>query len=197
MEGAFLLFLFAIGHAFEHRAMNQARKAIEALGKLRPAEARVKRGQEFAVVPVADVRRGDIVLVRAGDRVPLDGTIRQGQSSLDQATVTGESVSVAKGPGDGVFAGTVNVEAALEIEVTKLSHESVLAKVVDMVAEAEAQKSPTQRFTQRLERRFVPLVLVAAAVLPAVLLLMGMLLKEAVLRGLLLLVAASPCALAI
>ena len=197
MEGAFLLFLFSLGHAFEHRAMNQARRAVEALGKLRPIEALVKRGEGFVATPVADVRRGDVVLVRAGDRVPLDGLIRQGCSSLDQATVTGESLAVAKGPGDGVFAGTVNLEAAIEIEVTKLSNESLLAKVVDMVVQAEAQKGPTQRFTQRLERRFVPIVLVAAAALPAVLLLMGMPLKDAVLRGLSLLVAASPCALAI
>jgi Cd2+/Zn2+-exporting ATPase len=196
-EGAFLLFLFSMGHAFEHRAMDRARRAIEALATLRPDTALVKRGAGFTALPVAQAVRGDRVMVRAGDRIPLDGVVREGKSAVDQAAVTGESIPVAKGPGDEVFAGTVNSEAALEIEVTRLSGESLLARVVDMVAEAEAQKGPTQRFTQRLERRFVPVVVLLAAALPVVLWLMGAPVKDAVLRGLSLLVAASPCALAI
>ncbi len=196
-EGAFLLFLFSLGHALEHRAMERARRAIEALGRLRPEAARVKVGDEIKEVPVGKVRRGDIVIIRPGDRAPLDGVIRRGESSLDQAAITGESVPVAKGPGDTVFAGTINTEASLEVEVTKLSAESVLARIIDMVAEAEAQKSPTQRFAKRLERVFVPIVLVAAPVLTAALLFQGLGFKEALLRGISLLVAASPCALAI
>lgn len=197
-EGAFLLFLFSLGHALEHRAMDKARRAIESLGKLRPETARVKRGDEVKEVAVGEVRRGDLVVVRPGDRVPLDGVIRSGNSSLDQATITGESVPVAKSPGDTVFAGTINAEAALEVEVTKLSTESVISRVMDMVAVAEAQKSPTQRFAKRLERIFVPLVLVAAPLLTAfVYFVQGQSLKDSVLRGISLLVAASPCALAI
>jgi Cd2+/Zn2+-exporting ATPase len=196
-EGAFLLFLFSLGHALEHRAMERARRSIEALGKLRPETARVKVGDEVKEVPVRQVQRGAIIIVRPGDRAPLDGVIRNGQSSLDQAAITGESVPVAKGPGDTVFAGTINTESSLEIEVTKLSAESVLARIIDMVAEAEAQKSPTQRFAKKLERVFVPIVLVIAPLLTAVLIFQGLSFKEALLRGISLLVAASPCALAI
>jgi Cd2+/Zn2+-exporting ATPase len=197
-EGAFLLFLFSLGHGLEHRAMEKARRAIEALGKLRPETARVRRGGEVQEIPVGQVQRGDLIVIRPGDRVPLDGTIRSGQSALDQATITGESVPVAKHVGDQVFAGTINTEAALEVEVTKLSAESVLARIIDMVAEAEAQKSPTQRFAKRLERTFVPMVLVIAPLLTLFLYaVQDVNIRDAVLRGISLLVAASPCALAI
>lgn len=197
-EGAFLLFLFSLGHGLEHRAMEKARRAVEALGKLRPETARVKRGDQIEEVAVKDVRRGDIVVVRPGDRVPLDGTVRSGRSSLDQATITGESVPVPKEPGDSVFASTINTEAALEIEVTKLSSESKLAKIIDMVSEAEAQKGPSQRLAQKLEKTFVPIVMVAAPLLSLLLWWLGGLdAQHAVLRGISLLVAASPCALAI
>jgi Cd2+/Zn2+-exporting ATPase len=198
LEGALLLFLFSLGHALEHRAMERARNAIEALGKLRPEAARVERDGKLTEVPVADVARGEVVVVRPGDRVPLDGVIRDGRSALDQAAITGESVPVEKGPGDQVFAGTINTQAALEVEVTKLSGESALSRVVQMVSEAEAQKSPTQRFTQQLERRFVPFVLLLA---PALALLrifaQGASPKDGMLAAMSLLVAASPCALAI
>ena len=196
-EGAFLLFLFSLGHALEHRAMERARRSIEALAKLRPSVARVRHGAEVVEVPVEKITRGDIVLVRPGDRVPLDGVIKQGQSALDQSAVTGESIPVAKGPGDPVFAATINAEAVLEIEVTRLSGDSVLARIVDMVSKAEAQKSPTQRFAQNLERRAVPIILVIATGMPFVLLALGFDLKESVLRAVSVLVAASPCALAI
>ncbi|HKX27623.1 MAG TPA: cation-translocating P-type ATPase, partial [Blastocatellia bacterium] len=196
-EGSFLLFLFSLGHLLEHRAMDKARRAIETLGKLRPQTARLKREGRVEEIPVREVRRGDIVLVRPGDRVPLDGCIRSGHSSLDQATITGESVPVARGPGETVFAGTINTEAALEIEVTKLSSDSVLSRIIDMVSEAEAQKGPAQRFAKRLERIFVPIILAIAPLLTLLLWGTGLTFKEALLRGISLLVAASPCALAI
>ncbi|WP_164018899.1 heavy metal translocating P-type ATPase [Pyxidicoccus trucidator] len=196
-EGAFLLFLFAAGHALEHRAMDRARRSIESLGALRPEVARVRRGSDVVEVPVGDVQRGERVVVRPGDRVPLDGIIREGKSSLEQAAITGESIPVAKKAGDEVFSGTINCEGMLEVEVTRLSSESVLARVVDMVAEAEAQKGPNQRFAQRLERTVAPLVMIGAVVFPVVLILLGTPVKEAILRAVALLVAASPCALAI
>src|SRR6185295_20180224 len=135
LEGALLLFLFSLGHSLEHRAMDRARRAIEKLALLRPETARVKHGDHVHDTPVNKVQRGNIVIIRPGDRVPLDGVIRSGKSSLDQAAVTGESVPVAKAEGDQVFAGTVNMEGALEVEVTKLSQESVIARIVDMVSE--------------------------------------------------------------
>ncbi len=197
LEGALLLFLFSLGHALEHRAMESARNALNELGNLRPETARVQREDGVVELPVAEVVVGDRVVVRPGDRVPLDGVIREGSSALDQAVITGESIPVNKGPGDDVFAGTVNTDSALEIEVTKLGGDSVIARVMTLVARAEANKSPTQRFTQRLEERFVPVVLVAAIVFPIVLYMMGTPVKAAVLRAVSLLVAASPCALAI
>jgi Cd2+/Zn2+-exporting ATPase len=196
-EGAFLLFLFSAGHALEHRAMDRARRSIESLSALRPEVARVRRGEELVELPVEEVLPGARIVVRPGDRVPLDGIIREGKSSLEQAAITGESIPVAKQPGDEVFSGTINCEALLEVEVTRPASESVLARVVDMVAQAEAQKGPNQRFAQRLERTFAPLVMIAALVFPVVLMLLGTPLKEAVLRAVALLVAASPCALAI
>ncbi len=197
-EGAFLLFLFSLGHALEHRAMDQARHAVEELGKLRPSKAFVKQGKELVEVDVQYVKRGDIIAIRPGDRVPLDGRIISGSSSLDQATITGESVPVAKGPGDDVFAGTINTDGALEVEVRKLSSESVLAKIVDLVSEAEAQKGASQKLAQKLENTFVPIVIVAAPALALGLYFFGGLTAtHAILRGISLLVAASPCALAI
>ena len=196
-EGGFLLFLFSLGHSLEHRAMDRARHAIEALSKLRPDKARIRRGSEVIEVDVFAVRRGDTMIIRPGDRIPLDGTIRVGQSSLDQSALTGESVPAPKGPGDEVFAGSINTERVLEVEVSRLSHESAISRVVDLVTQAEAQKSPTQRFTARVERIFVPLILVAAPAVAAVLLWQGMPFKEALLRAISMLVAASPCALAI
>lgn len=197
-EGAFLLFLFSLGHALEHRAMDQARHAVEELGKLRPSKALVKHGNEISEQDVQTVQRGDIVIVRPGDRVPLDGVILVGNSLLDQATITGESVPVAKGPGEDVFAGTINTDGSLEIEVKKLSSESMLAKIVDMVSEAEAQKGASQKFAQKIERLFVPITLIGAVALTLFLLLVGHeSLTASVLRGISLLVAASPCALAI
>jgi len=200
-EGAFLLFLFSLGHAFEHRALDRARRSIEALGRLRPEVAHVvdpaAPGAPTRAVPVGEVARGAHLVVRPGDRVPLDGRIVAGQSALDQAAVTGESTPVAKGPGDEVFTGTINTESPLTIEVTRRSSDTVLARVVDMVAEAEAQKGPVQRFAQRLERRFVPFVVALVVLLPVVLVLAGEPVKDAVLRALNVLVAASPCALAI
>jgi Cd2+/Zn2+-exporting ATPase len=196
-EAGLLLFLFSLGHALEHRALDRARQAIEALGKLRPDKARLRRGDALVEVPVDEVKRGDRMVVRAGDRVPLDGVIREGRSSLDQSTVTGESVPVSKGPGDLVFAGTINAEAVLEVEVTRLSNESAIARVIDMVSEAEARKGKAQRFSKKIEQRFAPIVLGLAPALAVGLLVTGHTAQEAILRALSLLVAASPCALAI
>ena len=196
-EAAFLLFLFSVGHALEHRAMERARQAVDALGKLRPDVAKVKRGGVLVEVPANKVQIGEIVVVRPGDRLPLDGTVVDGTSSVDQATLTGESLPVPKQAGDPVFAGTMNTDGALEIRVDRLAGQSAIARVVDLVASAEARKSKAQRFTTMVERRFVPLVLIAAPVLSIALYATGTDLRASVLRGVSLLVAASPCALAI
>jgi Zn2+/Cd2+-exporting ATPase len=197
-EGAFLLFLFALGHAGEHYALDRARNAVNALGALMPQTAQVRRNGQIVELPTAQVQVGDLVVIRPGDRVPVDGTITSGNSGVDQSPVTGESVPVQKQPGDAVFAGTVNQDAALEVTVTKLAKDNTLSRVMQLVAEAQSQQSPTQAFTQRFTRWFVPAVLVITLLVTAVPPLFGwMPLNESFYRAMLLLVAASPCALAL
>lgn len=197
-EGAFLLFLFSLGHALEGFALDRARGAIAALGKLSPQTARVRRDGSEIEIPVEELEVGDLALVRSGDRVAVDGIIRQGASSLDQSNITGESVPVEKTVGEGVFAASLNGEGALEVEVTRLSHDTTLARVVQMVEEAQSQKAASQTFAERFERVFVPLVLVivvVAATVPPLLEIWTW--KVAFLRAISTLVAASPCALAL
>jgi len=197
-EGAWLLFLFSLGHALEHFAMERARNAIRALVKLVPKTARVMRDGQESEMPVEQLQRGDIVVVRPGERIPVDGRILKGRSAVDQSSITGESMPLDKGAGDVVFAGTMNGDGALEVRVTKLAADTTLARVVQMVEEAQVQKSPTQRFTERFESVFVPAVLVLDLALIIVPPLLGIALPEvSFYRAVALLVAASPCALAI
>ncbi len=197
-EGALLLFLFSLGHALEHYAMDRARHAIRALGEITPKTARVVREGKDLELPVGALLRGDTVIVRPGERIPIDGEVVGGKSAVDQSPITGESVPVDKGQGDEVFAGSVNGESVLEITVTKLARDSTLARVIQMVEEAQAQKSPMQEFAHRATHIFVPAVLLGAVVVSTVPPLLGWLpWRPALLRGITMLVASSPCALAI
>lgn len=197
-EGAFLLFLFALGHAGEHYALDRARNAVNALGQLMPQTARVKRGDQITETPIEQVQVGDTVVVRPGDRVPVDGTVTAGSSSVDQAPITGESVPVQKSKGDTVFAGTINQDAALDVQVDTLSRDNTLSRVMKLVAEAQSQQSPTQQFTQRFTAWFVPAVLVVTVLVAVVPPLLNWLSwGDSFYRSMLLLVAASPCALAL
>ena len=212
-EGALLLFLFSLGHALEHYAMGRARRAIEALAELAPRTAEVRRDGAVREVPVEDLVIGDTVIVKPNARIPADGFIVRGISSVDQAPVTGESVPVDKQPVDDperaaarpdgveaehrVYAGTINGSGALEIQVTKRAADTTLARVVRMVSEAEAQKSPTQRFTDRFERIFVPAVLVLSVLLLFAWVVVDEPFRDSFYRAMAVLVAASPCALAI
>lgn len=210
-EGALLLALFSIGHALESYAMGRARRAIQALAELAPDTAIVKRDGTEQEIPVGELRLGDTVIIKPNTRIPSDGYVTVGQSSVDQSAVTGESIPVDKAPigpqasrsetdipaGSRIYAGTVNGPGVLEIAVTRLSKDSTLARVVRMVSEAQAQTSPTQQFTDRFQRVFVPAVLI----LVVVLLFAGLVIDEpfsaTLYRALAVLVAASPCALAI
>ncbi len=212
-EGALLLFLFSIGHALEHYAMGRARKAIEALADLTPATAVVRRNGTESEIPVDKLQVGDTVIVRTNERIPADGFVVKGSSDVNQAPVTGESVPVDKQPVNDpdealenwvqldaahrVFAGTINGTSALEIMVARRSTESTLARVVQMVAEAETQKSPTQRFTDRFERIFVPTVLGLVVLLLFAWVVVDETFSASFYRAMAVLVAASPCALAI
>ncbi len=197
-EGAFLLFLFSLGHAGEHYALDRARSAVNALGALMPQTAQVRRSGTVETVSVAALALDDIVVVRPGDRIPVDGVLAAGAGAVDQAAITGESVPVTKVVGDEVFAGTVNQESALDVRVTRLAADNTLARVLRMVQEAQSQQSPTQQFTERFTRWFVPAVLLLVAlVIVAPPWLGWMPLSDSFYRAMLLLVAASPCALAI
>ena len=213
LEGSLLLFLFSLGHALEHYAMGRARRAIEALGELAPATARVRRDGTEQEVPVEALRVGDLVVVRPDERIPADGFVVEGTSAVNQAPVTGESVPVDKqpvadrdaalaAPGElppehRVFAGTLNGSSALRIVVTKRATESTLARVVQLVTEAETERSPTQRFTDRFERVFVPAVLALVGLLLFAWVVVDETFAESFYRAMAVLVAASPCALAI
>ncbi len=197
-EGAFLLFLFSLAHALEHYALGRARNAIRALADLAPPRARVVRNGKEVEVPVEEVAPGETVVVRPAERIPVDGEVRQGRSAVNQAPITGESVPVEKTGGDEVFAGTVNGDGALEIVATRAVGDRTLDRVVQLVEEAQTQKAPTQRFTERFERVFVPAVLVADVLLITIPPLLGIWdWSTSFYRGMALLVAASPCALAL
>lgn len=196
-EGALLLFLFSLGHALEERALNRARRAVRALADLAPKTALVKRDGKEQELPVESLQLDDVVIVRPGVRIPVDGTILNGNSGIDQSSVTGESLPVDKVPGDQVFASTVNGEGALEVKVTRLAKDSTLSRVMKMVEEAQAQKSPTQQTVEKFERVFVPAVLVLTALVIILPPLFGFPFRESFLRAMTLLVAASPCALAL
>ena len=197
-EGAFLLFLFSLAHALEHYALGRARASIRALADLAPPIARVQRGDRLEEVPVADVQKGERVLVRPAERVPVDGRIVGGRSAINQAPITGESVPVDKAEGDEVFAGTINGEGALTVETTKAAGDRTLDRVIKLVEEAQTQKAPTQVFTERFERVFVPTVLVADVLVIVVPPLLGVWdWSTSFYRGMALLVASSPCALAL
>ena len=199
-EGALLLFMFSLAHALETYALGRARRAIKALSEVAPAVARVVRDGREIDVPVERVSVGEVVLVRPAERVPVDGIVVSGRSAVDQAPITGESVPVDKTPGDEVFAGTVNGEGALEVRTTRAAGDRTLDRVVQLVEEAQAQKSATQDFTERFERYFVPAVLTVdllVILVPPLLRLPGWTWSVSFYRGMALLTGASPCALAL
>lgn len=197
-EGAFLLFLFGLGAAGEHLALSRARDAINALARVAPETARRLNpdGSELEI-PIGQVIVGDKLVIRPFDRLPVDGTVDSGASSIDQSPITGESVPVEKSTGSDVFAGTINGQGRLIVLATKLASESTLARVIRMVEEAQAAKSPTEQFTERVERRYVPFVFIATALLIVIPPLFLGQWGKWFYQSMAFLTAASPCALAI
>ncbi len=198
-EAAVVVFLFAVAERIEAHSLERARRAVRSLMTLSPDKASVRQEDGgWREVEAARIPAGSVVRVRPGERVPLDGVVTAGASSVDQAPITGESAAVAKGPGDAVFAGTINGEGLLEFRTTGGRDDTTLARIVRSVQEAQAQRAPTQRFVDRFARVYTPAVFALAAlvaVLPPLLFHQPFLAWFS--RALVLLVIACPCALVI
>lgn len=212
-EGALLLFLFSLGHSLEHFAMEKAKKSIAALANLAPKTALLKNGNDVKEVKIEELKAGDVIVVKPNSKISADGIVINGNSSVNQAPITGESVPVDKAPVEDpnmdfaqadkldakykVFAGSINGGENLEIKVTKVAGDSTIARLVKLVNEAQTQKSPTQNFTDKLEKYYVPSVLVLVALLLFAFLVLNEPFSASFYRAMAVLVAASPCALAI
>lgn len=197
-EGALVLFLFNLAERLEEFATDRARYAIEALMDLRPEVAVIQRNGQEVEVRVEDVLPGERFVLRPGDRIPLDGFVLTGSSSVNQASITGESAPIQKKGGNELYAGTINIDGFLVAETTRMAEESVLAKILKMVEEAEEKKSPTEAFVDRFSRYYTPAIIILAilvALIPPFIL--GHSFNYWVYRSLVLLVVACPCALAI
>lgn len=212
-EGSLLLFLFSLGHALEHYAMDRARNAITSLADLVPEMATVLRGGVTSMVPVNKLQIGDTLIIKTNERIPADGFVVQGKSSVNQAPITGESIPVDKKSVEDreqaarqpnrlaavhrVYAGTINGSGSLQIEVSQGANDSTLARVITLVNEAESQQSPSQHFTKRFEKWFVPTVILLVILLHFAFLFLDERFADSFYRAMAVLVAASPCALAI
>ncbi|WP_246065168.1 heavy metal translocating P-type ATPase [Aeromicrobium piscarium] len=195
-EAAALAFLFSIAETLEDRAMDRAQQGLRALLSLIPETARVSRLTGEQTIPAAEVREFDVLIVGAGERVATDGVVTDGRSWVDTSAITGESIPVEIGPGDAVLAGSVNGSGTLHIEATADGRDNSLTKIVHLVEQAHANKGERARMADRIARPLVPLVLIAAALIAA----FGFLIGDPgtwIERALVVLVAASPCALAI
>lgn len=197
-EAALVVFLFAVGEVLEGVAAGKARDGIRALANLVPKTAQLVTGESTREVPAASLSIGQTVLVRPGDRIPADGEITDGTSGVDESPVTGESVPKTRGPGESVFAGSINTEAALRVKVTKGPEDNTIARIIRLVEEAEEARAPTERFIDRFSRWYMPaIVAVAALVVLVPPLAFGQPWDTWVYRGLALLLIGCPCALVI
>ncbi|MFO7682536.1 MAG: heavy metal translocating P-type ATPase [Chloroflexota bacterium] len=197
-EGAMLLFLFSLSNVLQTYAMDRTRNAIRALMALRPAEATVRRNGELVTLPIEEIEVGEHMLVKPGERLALDGVVLDGRSSLDQAAITGESIPVAKGPGDTVLAGSINQQGSLDVSVTHYAADTTLAKLIKLVEEAQSEKAPTQRFIEKGEQYYalgVIIMTILAIIIPVAF--FNEPFETTFYRAMTLMVAASPCAIVI
>ncbi len=198
LEAAMVVVLFSLGESLEGYTMDRARRSIRSLLTLAPAEAVVRHRDHEQVTPVARINVGDVVIVRPGERFPLDGVIQHGSSAVNQAPITGESLPVEKTMGDEVFAGTINGSGVLDVRTTRKVGDSTIARIIRMVEDAQAQKAPSQRFVDVFARYYTPAVVVLAAAIAVVPpLAFGGDWVSWFYRALVLLVVACPCALII
>tara|TARA_R110002050_G_scaffold57866_3_gene130156 strand:+ start:2700 stop:4679 length:1980 start_codon:yes stop_codon:yes gene_type:complete len=211
-EGTLLLFLFSLGHALEHYAMKRARKSIAALSDLTPPMTLVRRHGTLTEISIEQLVLGDIIIVKPNSKIAADGVVIKGTSAVNQAPITGESLPVDKYPSENwqnesevtkltsehhVFAGTINGNGVLEVKVLKQSKDSTLSRLINLVKEAETQKSPTQQLTDKFEKNYVPIVLAVVFLFCFGFLIVDETFQESFYRAMSVLIAASPCALAI
>ena len=196
-EGAILIFIFSLSGALETYTMNKSKKELSSLMNLQPEEAwLLDANGQSSRVHVKNLQVGNRLLVKPGDRIPVDGLIITGSTSVDEAAISGESIPVSKHTGDVLFAGTVNLNGVLTIEMQKSSSESLVQKIIELVQSAQSEKSPTQQFIERFEGKYVKIVLITVGLmlfLPHYI--FGWDWTTTFYRAMVLLVVASPCAL--
>ena len=197
-EGAAVMFLFFIAEFLEGYAAERAKKSIASLIQLAPETATIRKNKEEIKVNVHDIKVGDIIIIKPGDRIPLDGVIIKGASSVNQASITGESMPISKSIGESVFAGTINEEGYLEIKTTKKFNETTISKIVKLVEEAQKNKSKSEIFVDKFSKYYTPIVIALSLLVMFVpVFLFDQPFKEWFYRGLVLLVVSCPCAMAI